>query len=153
MIPSSPPHNLQVLKTWHGLCDIRSSPSPSSIWRGSRRTGRVCARIPLPSFLTLHLGAALHVLFGYQLSPDILVPSPRAPWKDLLSSMYSNHYLLTFSLPPNERQSVSESLERYLWCCQNDSSGRRVVSPFVLFICPTYSYQLWRLLHTRKYHH
>lgn len=95
----------------------------------------------------------MHVLSGCRLSPDILVPLPCLPVKGSVVIYVFQPLSFDVSLPPNERQSVSESLERYLWCCRSDSSGRRVVSPFVLFICCTYSYQLWRLLHTRRSHH
>ncbi len=152
VIPASPPYNPQVLKTWHRLCYLPSSPSPSSICHGSLRTGRVCAHIP-PSFLTLHLGAACvsSSATGSALTYWFLYPC--LPVKGSVVIYVFQPLSFDVSLPPNERQSVSESFERYLWCCQNDSSGRRLVSPFVLFICCTYSYQLWRLLHTRKYHH
>lgn len=73
-IPASPSYNPQVLKTWHGLCHLRSSPSPSSICHASLRTGLVCAHNPPPPVLSHPpLRCCMHVLFGYQLSPDILV--------------------------------------------------------------------------------
>lgn len=153
VIPASPPYNPQVMKTWHKLCHLPSSPLPSSICHGSLRTGLVCVHIPRPfspSTYVLHACPFWLPTHPWHTGSSI----PACLWKDLLSSLYSNHYLLTFLSLPMKDKSVSESLERYLWCCQNDSSGRRVVSPFVLFICRmSYSYQLWRLLHARKYHH
>lgn len=119
----------------------------------------LCAQVlsvPTPPFVLSHplLRWRMHVLFSYQLSPDILVPLS-LPVKESVLICVFQPLSFDVSLPPNERQSVSESLKRYLWCCQNDSSGRRVVYPFMLFICCTYSYpiQLWRLLRTRNFCH
>ena len=113
----------------------------------------VSVPISPPSFLTLHLGAACMSFLATSSALTYWFLYPCLPVKGSVVIYVFQPLSFDVSLPPNERQSVSESSERYLWCCQNDSSGRRVVSPFVLFICRTYSYQLWRLLHTRKYHH
>lgn len=148
------PYNPQVLKTWHRLCHLPSSPLPSSICHGSPRTGLVCAHIP-PSFLTLHLGDACMSFLACSsaLTYRFLQPCLPAclPVKEsVVIYVFLPLSFWRFSPPANERRSVSESLKSYLWCCQSDISGRRDVSLFMLFICRTYSYHLWRLLHARK---
>lgn len=145
------PYNPQVLKTWHRLCHLSSSPLPSSICHGSPRTGLVCAHIP-PSFLTLHLGDACMSFLASAQPWHTSSSSPVClPVKEsVVIYVFLPLSFWRFSPPVNERQSVSESLKSYLWCCQSDSSGRRDVSLFMLFICYIYSYHLWRLLHARK---
>lgn len=107
--------------------------------------------------MTLHAG-----LVRAHIPPSHPAPGPipsywfvcsRQPVKESVVIRLFQPLSFDVSLPPNERQSVCESLKRYVWSFQTDSSGRQALSPFMLFIRRTYSYQLWTPLHTRKYCH
>lgn len=70
--PCCPPYYLYLLKPWHRLCHLPSSPSPSSICHGCLSTGLVCTHVLCP--FSPPLRCWMRVLLGYRLSPDIVVP-------------------------------------------------------------------------------
>lgn len=103
------------MKTWHGLCHLPSSPSPSSICHGPLRSSRVCTHTPPPpspsSFLTLHLGAACTSFSAPSSALTYWFLYPCLPVKGSVVIYVFQPLSFDVSLPPNERQSVSESSE------------------------------------------
>lgn len=102
----------------------------------------LCAQVlSLPIFLVLShppLRCCMRVLFGSQLSPDILVPLTLPATERICCHLCIP--AIIFWRPPNERQSVWKLRKIYLWCYQRHISGRQVGAPCVLFIQHTFSH-------------
>lgn len=73
VIPASLSYNPQVMRTWHELCHLPSSPIARH-----RFVPALCAQVSsVPASPVLShppLRRWMHVLFGYRFSPDMLVP-------------------------------------------------------------------------------
>lgn len=91
--------------------------------------GSAAASLPrLLSVLTLHLTAVSSSVLTRR-----FLRFSAARGKDLLSSLYSCHYLMTFPPFPMKDSKSLKASERGLWCCRNDRHGRLGLLFFCLF--------------------